>query len=269
MVSPAAHFTAQAWVREGFPNSKHFDTFAGRTLFGPVHSLLERLGPKAPSLPWHEQFLLIRHYAYEERIRRLGPDFVLEIGAGLSPRGLTLASDNPQLSYVEVDLPKVIETKKRLLKGVALPSNYHLLAGDLLTSRLAESLTLPPRPAHNVLIVTEGVIDYLAPKEKAEAWSNISDFLRSRGGGRYLFEVYTRTRLAKYPLSSGAALVILSLATGRRFDKRLFRDSQEAVRAIKRCGFSTVEVLDVGALNTSPYQPPMDFCHFELIEARV
>lgn len=268
-MTPVTHLTAQAWVHEGFPNAAYFDTRMGRWLFWPMHAALSRLRTHAPSLPWHEEFLFIRHYAYEERLRDLSPDFVLEAGAGLSPRGLTFASEYPHLVYVEVDLPHIVATKRRLLKHMSLPPNYHIRAADLLAYDFAESIGVHPKPGHKLAVVTEGVTDYLGMEEKRRAWHNIAGFLRLHGGGVYLFDVYTRQRLAKYPRSASVALKLLSIMVGEPFEKRLFADADAALAMARASGFDAAEILDVEALNPSRYRPPSDYRHFELIEARV
>jgi O-methyltransferase involved in polyketide biosynthesis len=268
-LSPSAHFTAQAWVREGFPNAELFDTLAGRVLFGSSHWVLSVLGRRAPSLPWHEQFLFIRHHALEARLEALAPTYVLEAGAGLSPRGLTFARRFPHLTYVEVDLPHMVRRKRRCLKGRGAPSNYHLVEGDLTDPRLLDGLPALPKPSDSVVIVTEGVLDYLSMRDKRCAMATFVSLLSSVHRGSHLFDAYTLDRLAKYPLSSAAVLGFASAVGGTRFKSRLFRDVRELEELARSAGYTEFTRLDVERLNSSRYHPPMSHCHFELIEAGV
>jgi O-methyltransferase involved in polyketide biosynthesis len=267
-IAPTAHFTAQAWVREGFPNAGYFDTRTGRLLFGALHGAAGRLRRILPSLSWHEQFLYIRHHAYEARLEALAPDYVLEVGAGLSPRGLTLAGRSPNLVYVEVDLPHMVAAKRACLRRASLPKGYHLQAGDILSPGFPESLPRVPEGAR-VVVVTEGLTDYLTMEQKRVAWSNLASVLKKAGGGAYLFDVYTKRALERYPLSTGFALEALSLLIGARMDERLFESPGHARELVQDVGFDSAAVHDLAALNSSRHRPPMSHCYFDIIEARV
>jgi O-methyltransferase involved in polyketide biosynthesis len=268
-ISPTAYFTAQAWVKEGFPNAELFDTRTGRLLFGTATGALAVLARYAPSLAWHEEFLYVRHYAYEERLRQLAPDFVVEIGAGLSSRGLTFSYANPRLVYVEVDLPKLVAAKRRLLARTPVPRNYYLCSGDVLSGGFFESLPARPDPGMRVVVLSEGVTDYFDRDQKRRAWSSIAAFLARCEGGRYLFEAYTRERLRKYPVTASIALAGLSVLVGRPMEKQLFSTAEEVANVARSAGFGRVEPLDLSTLNTSRHHPPLDYRHFDLFEAHV
>jgi O-methyltransferase involved in polyketide biosynthesis len=267
-LSPTAFFTAQAWAHEGFENAELFATLPGRLAFGSVHWLLHRLGRRMPSLPWHEEFLLIRHYAIDTRVSEVMPSFLLEGGAGLSPRGLTYARANPEATVVEVDLPHMVRRKRRYLEGRGAPSNYHLVEGDLTDPHLLDGLPRVPGPADRTLVVTEGVLDYLSMDRKARVLSTLSRLLCDVESGCHLFDVYTRQRLSMYPVSTGAVIGLMSVVSGRRFSDQLFSDAASAEAFARDAGYTEVRRLSVADLNTSPYRPPMTHCHFELLEGR-
>lgn len=256
-------------MQEGFPNAEYFDTRTGRLLFGALHGAAGRLRKILPSLSWHEQFLYIRHHAYEARLAAIAPDYVLEVGAGLSPRGLTLSQANPNLVYVEVDLPHMVTAKRSRLARARLPHGYHLHAGDILSPGFAESLPVLPARGDRVVVLTEGLTDYLTMEQKRRAWSSLAEVLMRAGGGTYLFEVYTKRALERYPLSTGLALEALSLLIGARMDQRLFRDASEAIELVRSVGFDSATVLSLDALNPSRHRPPMSHCYFDLVEASV
>jgi O-methyltransferase involved in polyketide biosynthesis len=268
-LSPTAYFTAGAWASEGFPNADLFDTTLGRALYGSSHWLLERLGARAPSLPWHEQFLLIRHYAFETRLLAMEPTYVLEVGAGLSPRGITFARAWPQATYVEVDLPHMVRRKRRLLKNRGAPSNYLLAEGDITDPRLLDGLPALPARDDTVAILTEGVLDYLPMADKRRAMSTFVGLLRTVSDGCHLFDSYTQERLSKYPVSAGAILWFMSAVNGSPFRDQLFANAQHAEAFSVEAGYTEARALDVERLNTRRYHPPMGHCHFELFEARV
>lgn len=269
-IAPTAHFTAQAWVREQFPNSHYFDTLTGRFLFGGTRVALGVARPLAPPpLRFHHQYLFIRHHVFEQRLRELAPDYVLEIGAGLSPRGLSFCQSNPELTYVELDLPHMVAAKRRYLGGAPLPSNYHLGSVDLLADSFATDVPVTPSPGARIVAITEGVIDYLDMDEKRLALGNIAQFLSVHGGGHYLLELHPRELYADWERGARFLLGLLGLLVGRSFRDRLFGDTAEALAFLRACGFAGAAVLDSAALNQSRHRPPMDFCPWLLVEASV
>lgn len=85
---------------------------------------------------------------------------IVEIAAGLSPRGLRLAREMPHATVIEVDLPDVIAEKQRRIKrgrDLEIPPNLEWLAGDLATTPLTE--LMGDRRAH--AISAEGLVGYL------------------------------------------------------------------------------------------------------------
>lgn len=256
-------------MRDRFPNAELFDTWTGRVLFGAAETARSLFGPLLPPVLRHAQeYLFVRHHVYEERLRQLAPDFVLEVGAGLSPRGITVARDRPTLTYVEADLPHMVEEKRRRLRATALPPNYYLAPIDLLGAGL--STPVVPRREQRVLAITEGVTDYLSMEEKAVAWRNLSAFLRAAGGGHYLCEIHPASLHAEYPRVARLGMrAIGAVAGGLSFEGRIFRNPEDALALLRDSGFDDAAVLDAARLNRSRHRPPMRYCHWLLVEAWV
>lgn len=267
-IAPTAHYTAQAWVQAGFPGAERFDTLTGRGLFRALN-VLTRLGGRLlpEAIRYHEEHLFIRHAVFESRLRELNPDFVLEIGAGLSPRGIAFATERPALTYVEVDLPGMVIAKQERLAGVRLPPNYHLGTADLLSDRFLESLPVRPEPGQKVVAITEGVTSYLKMNEKRLAWTNIASVLRNAGGGRYVFETYPLERFSTYRREARVFTRALGLIVGRSFDGQLFDTAKDALAMLRECGYASARTLDAEALNPGPWNPPMAHCPWVLLEA--
>ncbi|MEW6776262.1 MAG: hypothetical protein AB1405_08210 [Bdellovibrionota bacterium] len=266
-IAPTAHYTAQAWVKDGFPNAELFDTLTGRTLYRIVRATTTLWGPLLPDhIRYHEQYLFIRHHVYEERLRQVNPDFVLEVGAGLSPRGLTFARERPGMTYVEADLPHMVAEKRRRLGNTSLPPNYHLTTIDLLGNGLG--LSIKPKQGQKLLAITEGVTDYLTMEEKKAAWRNLSSFLREGGGGTYLCEIHPFSQFVSYRgLSKIYMTTIGTLVGGLSFNGRIFERPEDATALLCNSGFDDAKVLDTARLNTSRHHPAMDKCPWLLVEA--
>ncbi|HVU02151.1 MAG TPA: class I SAM-dependent methyltransferase [Polyangiaceae bacterium] len=266
-IAPTAHFTAQAWVRAGFENAALFDTLEGRLLYGSASRFLGLLSFGSPLLQHYLDYLHVRHAAFESRLRALAPDAIVEIGAGLSPRGLSFCRRNPNLVYLEADLPAMVREKERALASVMRPSNYHLTTVDLLDGPLEEQLPRVVERGMRVVVVTEGVVDYLDMGEKRRAFSAIASFLRSHGGGTYLFEAHARELFVEDVRFARVFTALLGTLVGRNFEGRIFETVDDARRAVVESGFDTAAVLDIEALNDTSKRPPLRHCRYRLLEA--
>ncbi len=111
---------------------------------------------------------------------------ILEIAAGLSPRGLAMAKTEPTLQYVELDLPEMARLKKdiaaRLAKnGTATPPNLSFKEGDALdkNSLLAAVHDFKNKP---IAVINEGLMRYLSFEQKARYADNVRLLLEKFGG---------------------------------------------------------------------------------------
>ncbi|MCB9794578.1 MAG: class I SAM-dependent methyltransferase [Alphaproteobacteria bacterium] len=267
-VGNTAHYTAQCWVRFGYPEAEHFDTLRGRNLHRLLGSILWPFGERAtPILTRLPEWLHLRHHGFEARLAALKPTAVLEIGAGLSPRGLAWTRAHPTLPYIELDLPDVVAAKREALAGVSLPPNYHLEVGDLLAERLALPVPLPE--GGGSVAITEGVIPYLSPREKQAAFRNIARALQESGGGSYLLEVYPEDFFRRFPRGRAIAGKAMGWFVGRRFDERLCKDLDQAMGWLREAGFTEVERVDLMAIAPEGLELPERFQPFQVLEARI
>ncbi len=268
-IAPTAYFTAQAWVAAGFENAELFSTPQGRLMYGAAERIVPLLRRARPEMRHQIDYLWVRHSVYETRLEELKPGTVVEIGAGLSPRGLTFARRNPDLLYIEGDLPHMVEAKRRALSGTRLPPNYLLAPVDLLEPGFAAMLPAKPVPGRPLAVITEGVTDYLDFGQKRLAFENIARLIGKHGSGRYLFEVHARELFGNV---SGVARFLtgaLGLVVGTRFDDRLFESVRAAQEFVRNCGFDSAGVMDLAHLNRSPVKPPLGHCPYRLIEAGI
>jgi O-methyltransferase involved in polyketide biosynthesis len=89
---------------------------------------------------------------------------IVELAAGFSPRGVELAQALPHAEVIEVDLPDVIQEKKKRLEKMrpfVLPSNLYWREADLGRTPLSE--VLEGKMAHAV--ATEGLLPYFPPEK--------------------------------------------------------------------------------------------------------
>ncbi len=269
-VGPTALYTAQAWRAGGFTNAGLFDHPMGRVMYS-----LSSVGQRVfrPFLPPYmkdfHRYLRLRHHAFEARMERLAPDLIVEIAAGLSPRGLTYAQRWPEVSYVELDLPNMVAVKRARLKRVKLPVNYRLAETDILAQDFVERLPIKPNVHQKVVVITEGLTDYLSMAEKQRAWANVRALLSlAAPGSRYLFESWPAERVLPNTATGQAGLQGLSLLVGRQMGGNLFANHQGVADALNEAGFCLAVRQDLHSL-AQGLGVDADRCPFLLYECAV
>jgi O-methyltransferase involved in polyketide biosynthesis len=136
----------------------------------------------------------IRAQSVDEALHELGATRVLEIAAGLSFRGLAMASRG-DVFYVDTDLPAIAALKAdlvaRLHPGplIGKLSVRPLDALDAEAFRIAVS-DIPHGP---LAIVHEGLLMYLNDAEKARLAASVRSALLERGGAWVTADVYVRS----------------------------------------------------------------------------
>ncbi|HEV7454938.1 MAG TPA: class I SAM-dependent methyltransferase [Candidatus Saccharimonadales bacterium] len=116
---------------------------------------------------------------------------VFDIAAGLTPRGLTMTTNNPDLTYVEFDLPVMTDLKTRVVetledRQLAVKSdNLHLEAGNATDAASMVEAARHLDPDQPVTITSEGLLHYLSHDEKAAVAQGIGALLTRHGGVWY------------------------------------------------------------------------------------
>jgi O-methyltransferase involved in polyketide biosynthesis len=118
---------------------------------------------------------------------------VLEIGAGLSFRGLDLARRSDTF-YVDSDLPEIVALKTDLIAKLhpgPLTGTLRLRALDALDAAAFRAI-VDDMPAGPLAIANEGLLAYLGDDEKARLAANVRNALRARGGRWLTADIYVR-----------------------------------------------------------------------------
>ncbi|MFK7991841.1 MAG: class I SAM-dependent methyltransferase, partial [Sandaracinaceae bacterium] len=229
-----------------------FATPKGAAMFWAFRALGEGLGTLHPRVPSMTQYLEMRHRAIELATRRWDPDVVVEIGAGLSRRGVTFAAEG--VRYIEVDLPPMIAAKKRQL--AALPSalrsqipSLSLESVDVLSDAFEPWLRETLRDAARPVIIAEGVLGYFAMADRirlAEVLARVLD-----GRGTFLSELRHQ--------SGGNATAVGFLKAGIRLATR-GRGAREDFESLSdvRSFF-----LDAGFRDARTLPPPPHLSHLQ------
>jgi O-methyltransferase involved in polyketide biosynthesis len=191
-----------------------------------------------------------RYKLLSRLIQESGATQIFELAAGFSPRGLDM-TDNPEVAYVESDLPSMSLQKEKII-DVLIPGgrpNLHLRtadATDAVTVQITTSLFDRAKP---IAVVNEGLLRYLNFDEKAKVARNVHLLLERFGGVWITPDItFKKTLEAENAASNGQVTKIHTL-TGINTDSNRFDSVDDARRFFENLGFtveshSFMEVID-------------------------
>lgn len=149
--------------------------------------LLRHHALKPEDLTFYAPFFEARHKAIGAMIPRTRIGQVLELAAGLTPRGLDLSAD-PRYFCVETDLDEIIAEKRTLLAAISrrhkIPArnNHRLTAANALDGAHLLAAANYFKAGQRLLIVHEGLLQYLSSSETEQVARNIHELLGKFGG---------------------------------------------------------------------------------------
>jgi methyltransferase (TIGR00027 family) len=158
--------TYRAWESERTDALFH-DPYA-RRLAGPRGEQMVRSLPGGGSMSWA---MVVRTVALDDIILRvtrdLGADTVLNLAAGLDARPWRLPLP-PDLRWIDVDLPHMLDSKWRVLAGERARCRYEPRPIDLRETDARRALFADVGAgARRVMVVSEGLLIYLEPDQVA------------------------------------------------------------------------------------------------------
>lgn len=242
-IGPTAHVTAYVWHRIGLPYAELFATREGARIYWAFRGAVEWTTRYLP-YPSLAEFLEFRHRLIDAQLDQLAPDRVIELGAGLSRRGITWVLDRG-VPYVEIDLPHMSAAKRaRLEQGPgrvrrALErGELQLRSTDILAPGFADELATLLAGAERPVVISEGMLPYFAPTDAELLLRNIVTGLR-RGGvvGHYLTDVQRADRERKFGPAAPILRQAIRLVTRGNGANRPFRDLEHVDRFFALAGF--------------------------------
>jgi O-methyltransferase involved in polyketide biosynthesis len=133
------------------------------------------------TIMWEARFKIVNYMLELHRANQ-----ILELAAGFSPRGLAMARDSAA-TYVELDLPDLVEDKRRIIEALigsgkllVLP-NFHLLPGNALYAADVMHAT-SCFAGDPIAVVNEGLLGYLDLDERTTFARNVRAVLEQNGG---------------------------------------------------------------------------------------
>lgn len=177
-----------------------------------------------------------RFRSASEILKRRGIKNILEIAAGLSPRGLAITADST-VNYVETDLPEMLAEKERLVKSILAKQNitrpnlkfFAANALDFDALAKASEHLAPP-----IAIINEGLLTYLTMEEKIVVAQNIHRLLKQKKG------VWISPDFQPLEKRTGIKAAILKKVidlTGRDTAKNSFQNEKELSDFLRETNF--------------------------------
>jgi O-methyltransferase involved in polyketide biosynthesis len=242
-ISPTAHYTSYVWFANGMSHAA-LSSRLGRALYYSMAPLdaLHNAFARSPGL---EMTLLTRHKMIDHILEhdivagRIGQ--VLEIAAGLSPRGYRFTRRHPALVYVEADLPDMAAHKARALDGAGLRgAKHHVVAIDALADSGPASVAgvaaarLDPR--RGTAIITEGLLNYFDRAAVQDMWRRFAQTLHGFPHGLYLADLAWYAGHASSLAARGFEVLVGAFARGR-MHRHFDGDPASAEAALGASGF--------------------------------
>jgi O-methyltransferase involved in polyketide biosynthesis len=243
-VSPTAFYTGHVWVRNGLSDPR-LETVEGHVLYNvllPFMTLSSILGG-----PTVEQTCLARHEVIDSQLEKLIESGlvtqVVEVAAGLSPRGVRFATRyGSRLKYIEADLPDMVERKKSLI-GNSLSDSHRVVVVDaMLTSGPASisGVLSTLNRDEGVAIVTEGLVSYFDPENLQIVWGNFASALKPFPQSYYLANFYMNSKELSQRTDLRAFKTMLSSFVRGQVHQH-FTSNENVVSALQRAGFESAE----------------------------
>ena len=188
-----------------------------------------------------------RYKAIDQVRKQFQENQILELASGLLPRGL-IASENPEIIFIESDLPRMIEQKQRLSEQlIGKRSNLHFLPIDAtsgLNSALLHNYFKSEEP---ITILCEGLLMYLTFAEKKQVFNNVREILQTFGGVWITPDLTTKTRLEQNIPVFQTIRERVSNSTGRLLAENDFNDTVHIKQFVSEQGFEMEEfnMLDI------------------------
>jgi len=238
-ISPTAKFVAYLRTFTDIPFAKEIaeESRAEKTY-------QELAGESKESLIRFTPYWEARYKTTNRIIAERGITQILEVAAGLSPRGIAMTA-NPGVVYVATDLPQILDEERAIAEAIlsklhAPRPNLHFEEVNVLDRESLSRATAVFQPDLPVAIVTEGLLPYFNRGEQTLLANNIHRVLGRYRGVWITTDVHTKQyqeaaiRLDKtIPERQNR----VSRSTGSSLESNFFADENELTAFFDKAGF--------------------------------
>lgn len=243
-LSVTALYTAGTWAWASFPGASLYHTLATHRVFRGVNAVMALAGLLAGRRSTLRMDLVHRHAVLDALVRREDPRQVLELAAGLSPRGAAFTEGDGR-TWVEVDLPAVVSYKHALLdqtpegQAVLARPNLRRVAADVTTTPLQDIL-----PAEGpVVVLAEGLLVYFDAATQQALWASVAAYLATHGGV-LAFDFVPAVERPQAGWVGRALSGLMARFTGGAGFVEDPRTRHDIVAELQAAGFEDVEVVE-------------------------
>jgi len=244
-----AVYTAYAWIWGDMPYARLFYHPLSRILFWAVNFFLgmyrlARLLSFRP-VPSLRHSLVLRHLLIDSALRETGVLQVMELASGFSMRSARFTED-PKMSYTEVDLPQVMDLKRKALsqspEGRSLlgRKNLRLEGSDIFSFEWIDWVDRQ-KP---LVVIAEGLLSYFKEAEQIALWVRIGDVLRQGRGGWFVFDYVPFGEQPKSGWFGRWSSSLMKKVTGGKGFEVDDRTRREVLSQLTAAGFDEVTALD-------------------------
>ena len=210
----------------------------------PMNSLLGFIGGSTL-----EEMLIARHRVIDDKLTKAieagEVTQVLEVAAGLSPRGYRFTKLFPDLKYIEADLPEMAAHKRSVLEAAdSLGPRHPVIEIDALADDGENSIgavcarTLDPKSG--AVIITEGLLSYFEVEQIRGIWSRFAAALSPLPFGLYLSDLHLDEDIGRI---RGARVFRRALNQWTRGGHHTyFADADSVTDELTRAGFAEATV---------------------------
>ncbi|OOT53930.1 class I SAM-dependent methyltransferase [Acinetobacter pittii] len=211
-ISFTAHYTGYIWYQMGISHEA-LATAKGKSLaylVHPIESWAEKYVGGSMRTTLKQRHTMLDHYL--EQLIQENPDLqVLEIACGLSPRGWWFRQHYPSITYRELDLPDMAQTKQNALQQIE-KNAPEILSVDLFTEAFAQAFEVfdPNRP---LVVISEGLINYFDKGLLKHLIQSIGHYGATFKKFHYLTDLYPepiKNKLASIIWNSSKLLKLMS-----------------------------------------------------------
>lgn len=243
----SAHYTSYVWLKHGL-SYPQLSTLSGRLihlLLAPINAFFKVKGGANI-----DTFLLQRHKIIDAQLERLiteqGVTQILELGAGLSPRGLSMATKYPDIQYIETDLEPMVKHKTKLLQNMNSPCNLSIKPCSFIATnnqpcivqRFEEFDIKKP-----TLVISEGLINYFSKEQLQGAMQTMTKAFKPFSQGYYLTDIYPNdVQHPSYRYLKLAQRLVSKLTATRWFLH--YKNEEEIAKAFIEWGFAQCQVIN-------------------------
>jgi O-methyltransferase involved in polyketide biosynthesis len=231
-------------------------TFTDIAYAREIFDILQEISPMNEKQSEHARttalvpFFEARYLLTDRELKRSGIKRVLELASGFSPRGLALTNEDPELLYLEVDLPEKMAMKRMVVEELG---RRHGIRWDkerliLETCNIAcadelRILTMHPHlTGAPVAVICEGLLRYISFEDKTTMGREIHALLKREGGVWITPDIEFKDVIATTP-GLNERYEWMAREMGMDVRPNIFDHEQHAVQFFRQLGFNVTKCL--------------------------